>query len=219
MKQLAACCALLVVVGIASFLYRNVVERPGTMPSESACTLEARVCADGSSVGRSGPACAFAPCPFPNAELEDLDVSFVVPEGYVAGESEYGAENVRAAYIKPSSGGWPPHTLLVRRYAIPAGQTADDVILAVTRFTPSDMQAEDFSRFSEVTMGGKTYRAVTLERFEGLVHTAYYLVREADILRFEVVEHDVTDWMSETPVEDFPEHQALIRLLGSLQAL
>ena len=28
-----------------------------------ACTEEAMICPDGSSVGRSGPDCAFAPCP------------------------------------------------------------------------------------------------------------------------------------------------------------
>lgn len=30
-----------------------------------ACTLEAKICPDGSSVGRSGPNCEFAPCPTP----------------------------------------------------------------------------------------------------------------------------------------------------------
>jgi len=28
-----------------------------------ACTKEAKVCPDGSTVGRTGPSCAFAPCP------------------------------------------------------------------------------------------------------------------------------------------------------------
>lgn len=27
------------------------------------CTMEAKLCSDGSSVGRSGPKCEFAPCP------------------------------------------------------------------------------------------------------------------------------------------------------------
>ncbi len=27
------------------------------------CTLEAKICSDGSSVGREGPSCEFAPCP------------------------------------------------------------------------------------------------------------------------------------------------------------
>lgn len=32
-------------------------------PASRACTMEARVCPDGSSVGRTGPNCEFAPCP------------------------------------------------------------------------------------------------------------------------------------------------------------
>lgn len=31
--------------------------------SQKACTLEAKICPDGSSVGRTGPDCEFAPCP------------------------------------------------------------------------------------------------------------------------------------------------------------
>lgn len=39
---------------------------PG-MGGMQACTMEAMVCPDGSSVGRTGPNCAFAPCPEPSA--------------------------------------------------------------------------------------------------------------------------------------------------------
>lgn len=34
-----------------------------TMPQGKACTMEALICPDGSSVGRTGPNCEFAPCP------------------------------------------------------------------------------------------------------------------------------------------------------------
>lgn len=34
-----------------------------TTPAMTACTMEAKICPDGSSVGRSGPKCEFAPCP------------------------------------------------------------------------------------------------------------------------------------------------------------
>lgn len=33
------------------------------VPHEVACTEEAKICSDGSSVARSGPLCAFADCP------------------------------------------------------------------------------------------------------------------------------------------------------------
>lgn len=36
---------------------------PSTTPLQKACTQEAKLCPDGSSVGRTGPNCEFAPCP------------------------------------------------------------------------------------------------------------------------------------------------------------
>lgn len=38
-------------------------EAPPTSPGEVFCTMEAKLCPDGSSVGRVGPNCEFAPCP------------------------------------------------------------------------------------------------------------------------------------------------------------
>jgi len=32
-------------------------------PEFTACTMEAKICPDGSGVGRTGPNCEFAPCP------------------------------------------------------------------------------------------------------------------------------------------------------------
>jgi len=36
---------------------------PSATPQQKACTLEAKLCPDGSSVGRSGPNCEFSSCP------------------------------------------------------------------------------------------------------------------------------------------------------------
>lgn len=38
-------------------------EMPVTFSGNFACTLDAKICPDGSSVGRTGPNCEFAPCP------------------------------------------------------------------------------------------------------------------------------------------------------------
>jgi len=40
---------------------------PGQKPAPTACTMEAKICPDGSSVGRSGPNCEFAQCPVSDA--------------------------------------------------------------------------------------------------------------------------------------------------------
>ncbi len=42
----------------------TVSPTPTSDPAESAvCTMDAKVCSDGSYVGRAGPNCEFAPCP------------------------------------------------------------------------------------------------------------------------------------------------------------
>jgi len=53
MKKLFIIIALsLVLTGCSGFQSKQV-----------ACTMEAKLCPDGTAVGRSGPNCEFAPCP------------------------------------------------------------------------------------------------------------------------------------------------------------
>lgn len=219
MKQLLAGVVILFVVGVASFLYRNTVERPGITAAMPACTMEAKICPDGTAVGRTGSACEFAPCAFPNIEVADAGVAFAVPNGYVADENAPGGDAYRlASFVKPSLSGNPEHTITVYRFPIPEGKTGDDVILERTQYQPADMQAEDFSRFQDLSVNGKMFRETHIERFEALVHSAYYVVRESDVLRFDIIEHDVTDWMEPTlMIRALPEHTAFMQVLRTHQ--
>lgn len=49
-------------------------------PSRVACTMEAKLCPDGSAVGRTGPSCEFAACPgyALNLEYKNTDYGFSV---------------------------------------------------------------------------------------------------------------------------------------------
>jgi plastocyanin len=49
--------------------------KPTTPPTQVACTLEAKLCPDGSYVGRTGPNCEFAACPTPVREPVTHNVS------------------------------------------------------------------------------------------------------------------------------------------------
>lgn len=218
MKQLLAGVVILFVVGVGSFMYRNTVERPGITAAQRACPMEAKICPDGTSVERTGPACEFSPCAFPNVEISDAGVSFLLPSGYQADESAYGADiRLLAAFVKPSLSGNTRHTIAVYRYMIPEGKTANDVILENTRYQPADLQANDFSQFRDLSVNEKTFKETTIERFEAQVHSSYYLVRENDVLRFDIREHDVADWMEpDLSIRDLPEHGALLKLLRSL---
>src|SRR3989338_6481134 len=63
--------------GIAGHLETKCVNHkcanvPRTAPPVIACTEEAKLCPDGSGVGRVGPDCEFAPCPKKNEVQSDL---------------------------------------------------------------------------------------------------------------------------------------------------
>ncbi|MBL1434105.1 hypothetical protein COB87_000815 [Candidatus Wolfebacteria bacterium] len=59
MKELFLGTILLTLVGIVGFLYQYAKDTPR---GPIACTLEARICPDGSTVGRTGPNCEFRAC-------------------------------------------------------------------------------------------------------------------------------------------------------------
>lgn len=219
MKQLALLLVLILVLGLGGFLYRYTMEQPNQNGGPTACTMEARICPDGSAVGRSGPDCAFAACAFPNVEITEAGIAFVTPVGYTQLAAGTPNQETLRTFEKPTLSPSVMHTIHVKRYPIPTGQTADQVILANTRYQPADMNAEDFSRFTTVTVGRKTYRATVIERFEAIIQSSYFLARQNDVLRFDVVEHDVIGWMEPNLViANLPEHSALLRMLGTLQS-
>lgn len=219
LKQLIAGVVLIVVIGSGAFIYRNMMERPGAPGGEAvACTLEAKLCPDGTAVGRQGPDCAFAACPPPNVEVAEAHIAFALPAGYTQIMQGAATQETLRIFSKPSQSSSVQHAINVKHYPIPEGKTADEVILANTRYQPSDMTAEDFSRFTTKTIGAHTFRATVIERFEALVQSSYFLVHGNEVIRFDVVEHDVTGWMEPAlVVEDLPEHKALLQMLATLQ--
>lgn len=51
---------LIIILVIATLMY---IISGYSKANQIACTFEAKICPDGSTVGRSGPKCEFAPCP------------------------------------------------------------------------------------------------------------------------------------------------------------
>lgn len=50
-------------LSLASFFKPGASTSPTSSPPPGVCTMDAKLCDDGSAVGRSGPNCEFAPCP------------------------------------------------------------------------------------------------------------------------------------------------------------
>jgi hypothetical protein len=194
------------------------MESPNPLPI--ACTEEAKLCPDGTAVGRVGPTCEFAPCSLPNVEDRDIGIAFVIPEGYTKDVPAIGSDSsLRAVFTKSSLSEGVPHNITIRKFPLQGGETSEERIIQETRFSPSDTEAESIDDFEERIIDGKGFYSVVVERFEAQVVSYYYLPRENDVLRFEVWERDVTDWMEPSLViEELPEHRAFIRMLETLQS-
>lgn len=55
---------LVVMTAVVGIIVAALVGFEGGNPQPIACTMEAKICPDGSAVGRTGPNCEFAECPF-----------------------------------------------------------------------------------------------------------------------------------------------------------
>ena len=56
---------------LALFLFFGCTEN--TQPDGVACTMDAKICLDGSAVGRVAPDCNFAPCPSEDNNKDDFE--------------------------------------------------------------------------------------------------------------------------------------------------
>jgi len=54
--------ALIIIIVVATILYLISGYSQKTQ-TPTACTMEAKICPDGSAVSRTGPNCQFTPCP------------------------------------------------------------------------------------------------------------------------------------------------------------
>jgi len=95
----------IILVG-GGLIYYSTVKKP---LKQIACTMEAKLCADGSAVGRSGPNCEFAACPVVTDETATWKI-------YTSADSEKGYE-----FKYPETFGanvwssvfWPPKSAII----------------------------------------------------------------------------------------------------------
>lgn len=212
MKELLLGVVLIILIGVGGLVYRNAVEYPR---ARIACPVDARICPDGTSVARTGSACAFAECPPPNVSLPDIGITFAVPAGFTAAELRDASSVI--AYEKESSTADIASSIVIRRYPIDASSTALATIRETAIGSVSGLPVNPTS-FSSTILGGHRFTVVSLERFEAVVTTAYYLARTADVLRFDATDHGVINWMDpDLDSTTLPARRALVELLATLQ--
>jgi len=213
MKSLFLGIFVLVILGLGGFVYRNAVEYPARPVS---CPLDALVCPDGTSVSREGLSCTFPACPPPNVSLPDVGIAFAVPAGFVEA-ARYDAESVAAYEIPSEFSQLSSASIVIRRYAITASSTALATIEQTAIGGASGLPVSPTS-FTSTMLGGHRFTIVSIERFEAVITTAYYLARGTDVLRFDAIDRDVMYWTEPSlDVAKLPAHAALVRLLTTLQ--
>ncbi|MFA5368782.1 MAG: hypothetical protein WC303_02095 [Candidatus Paceibacterota bacterium] len=84
-KTLIIISLIILLIGVGFFVYKNLIKDQGNV----ACTQEAKICPDGSAVGRVGPNCEFSECPnsektsgFNNDKIEKAITDYLLTEQY-----------------------------------------------------------------------------------------------------------------------------------------
>lgn len=210
MKSLLLGILAIVILGIGGLVYRNAVEHP---LQPIACPLDALTCPDGTSVARTGSTCTFSPCPLPNVSLSDIAIAFALPADFAIAELP-DASSV-AAYERTIAS--TTSSIIIRRYVLTASSTALDLI-HTTAISGTSGAPVNPTTFSSVGIAERNYTRVPIERFEGVVDTAYYLKHGTDLLRFDAIDREVMNWTDpRLTVTTLPAHAALAKMLTTLQ--
>lgn len=213
MKSLLLGIVLIVVVGIGGLVYRNAVEHPSR---PIVCPLDEQMCPDGTAVTRTGTSCTFAACPLPNVSLPSLSISFALPAGLqevTAADSPDLVTYELATNTSSTAAG----RVTIHRYPIAASSTALATIQQTAIGGASEAPVSATS-FTSTMLGTHRFTVVSIERFEGVVTTAYYLARASDVLRFDAIDTGVMNWTDPNLDEStLPAHAALNKLLVTLQ--
>jgi len=202
---------LTVIVFAAGLWYRNAVEHPS---QPIACPLDALICPDGTAVSRTGLSCTFPVCPPPNVSLPDIGITFALPQGF--GEARLPDSASVAAYEISTASSTDASSIIIRRYSIEESSTALATIQQTAIGGASGMPVSATS-FSSTVLGTHRFTIVSIERFEGVIDTAYYLAKGTDVLRFDAIDRGA-DWTNPSlDLTTLPAHSALRKLLTTLQ--
>lgn len=153
----------LIIITFLALLAGAVYLFGGHTPIQQACTLEAKVCPDGSTVGRTGPDCAFAPCPG-EQETQDVDSSWEVAVDSASGVTLRHPRDFGTTHIEPVD--WPPMAQVLDEplVCVEAGETD-------ARAGKTELRA----------INGATYCVTTItEGAAGSIYTQYAYARETE---------------------------------------
>jgi len=95
MKRIIIAFFILIALGIIGVTILGIYKfNSANNNVQVACTMEAKLCPDGTSVGRTGPDCSFTACPEPGAkmtetEAETIAIKYCIKGGEALGSGVY----------------------------------------------------------------------------------------------------------------------------------
>ncbi len=215
MRNLLLGILVIILVGVGGLIYRNAAEHPY---QQIACPLDAKICPDGTSLSRTGSSCTFPACPPPNVSLDSISIAYAIPNGF--SDAALPDAAAVASYDEPSASSTEPDSIIIRRYLIAASSTPLATIQGTAIGGASGAPVPTTS-YSSTVIGTHRFTVVSIERYEGIIDTAYYLARpdSGDVLRFDAIDRNVSNWTDPALDENsLPAHAALRTLLLNLQA-
>jgi len=135
--------ALVALVCVGTFLLWP--EGPAQAPGSIACTMEAKICPDGSAVRRTGPNCEFADCPVPTSP----PVTATIPADMTLGVGQTGVAGTLSVtfnkFVQDSR--CPIDVQCIQAGAVNINVTFVSGTATVTKNMPSDEVPQEFGGY------------------------------------------------------------------------
>lgn len=211
MKELALGILLLILVGFGSFLYQNAKNNTSGEGREEpiACTAEARICPNGSAVGRTGPACEFEACPSdavqyeePTGFIDSLPILSSIVEGRIG------------FYTKEPS--TISNNITVFAHQTSEEESFENLLVQKVQLTPSDLHPE-LEDFEILELDGREVYRIVNERFEATVEVTYGIPLDGFLVLVSLRDIMVENWMEDFNIEDLEDLETVEAVVKSVK--
>jgi len=208
MKELFLGIIFIILLGLGSLVYQNAVNKPH-IEEPVACTLEARMCPGGGTVGRTGPLCEFEACPSDAIEFD-------APAGFIDSLPILSSmvEGRIGFYIKEPSTISNNITIFVHQTS--EEESFEDLLIKKVQLTPSDLHPE-LEDFEILELDGREVYRIVNERFEATVEVTYGIPLDGFLVLVSLRDIAVQNWMGDFNIEDLEDLETVEAVVKSVR--
>ena len=208
MKELMLGIVLIILLGLGGFLYQNATKKE-VPDGPVACTLDARICPDGSAVGRTAPSCEFEACP------SDA-VTYSAPAGFIDTLPLLSSMVVGRVGFYSKEPNVISNNISVFVHKTSPERSFENVLLEEIVLSPSDLHPESLEKFEKVTVGDREVYRIINERFEATVEITYAVELEGFAVLVSLRDVSVENWMQDFTLEELEDLEILEAVVNSV---